>query len=247
MPNERLRDSLLRNGFTPEKVAQAISVDPKTVERWITKARVPYPKYRRAIAALVRESENYLWPDAVEPERKTEIGNSEIVKFYPHRHSIPADLWDELIDRATEHIEILVYAGMFLMENPTLIKRLHAKGESGTRIRMLFGDPTSREVARRSEDEGIGKTTIGVKIRNVLAHFHQLDGAPGIEIRCHATTLYNSIYRFDDEMIVNPHVYGFTAPHAPALHLRRLSAGDLFETYSESFDSVWNVSKPPKW
>jgi len=89
MPNERLRDSLLRNGYTPEKVAQAISVDPKTVERWITKARVPYPKYRSAIAALVRESENYLWPDAVEPERKTEIGNSEIVKFYPHPTRYP--------------------------------------------------------------------------------------------------------------------------------------------------------------
>lgn len=247
MPNDRLRDALMRNGFTPESVALAVKVDPKTVERWITKGRTPYPKHRSTIAGLVRESENYLWPDAVPAERKAEISNSEIVSLYSHRHSVPANLWDELIGHATEHIEILVYAGMFLMEDPTLIKRLRAKGEAGTRIRMLFGDPASREVARRSEDEGIGKTTIGVKIRNVLAHFHQLDGAPGIEIRCHNTTLYNSIYRFDDEMIVNTHVYGFTAPHAPTLHLRRLSAGDLFETYFESFDSVWNVSKPPKW
>jgi len=37
------------------------------------------------------------------------------------------------------------------------------------------------------------------------------------------------------------------AAHAPALHLRRLSAGDLFETYSESFETVWNAAKPPKW
>jgi hypothetical protein len=53
------------------------------------------------------------------------------------------------------------------MENPTLIKRLRAKGEAGTRIRMLFGDPASSEVGRRSEDEGIGKTAIGAKIRNL--------------------------------------------------------------------------------
>lgn len=53
--------------------------------------------------------------------------------------------------------------------------------------------------------------------------------------------------RFDEEMLVNTHVYGFMAAHAPVLHLRRLSGGDLFETYSESFDSVWNAAKPPAW
>jgi hypothetical protein len=31
---------------------------------------------------------------------------------------------------------------------------------------------------------------------------------------------------------------GHTIPHAPALHLLRLSAGDLFETYTESFEMV---------
>lgn len=48
-------------------------------------------------------------------------------------------------------------------------------------------------------------------------------------------------------MIVNPHVYGIPAPHAPALHLRRLSAGSLFETYARSFDRVWETAKLPKW
>ena len=74
MPNERLRDALLRHGLGLDQVARATSVDPKTVERWISKGRLPYPKHRRAIAAMVRESENYLWPDAIAPERKAEIG-----------------------------------------------------------------------------------------------------------------------------------------------------------------------------
>ncbi|MGH3994185.1 MAG: XRE family transcriptional regulator, partial [Pseudonocardiaceae bacterium] len=60
-------------------------------------------------------------------------------------------------------------------------------------------------------------------------------------------TLYNSIYRFDDDMFVNTHVYGSMAAHAPVLHLRRLSGGDLFDTYSESFDVIWNESKPATW
>ncbi|MDX2817537.1 hypothetical protein PV410_34245 [Streptomyces sp. PA03-5A] len=36
---------------------------------------------------------------------------------------------------------------------------------------------------------------------------------PGVEVRSHDTILYNSIYRFDDDVLVNPHVLG-----APALH-----------------------------
>ena len=67
--------------------------------------------------------------------------------------------------------------------------------------------------------------------------------APGVEIRTHGTVLHNSIYRFDDEMIVNPHVYGKVASHAPALHLRRLSAGDLFTTYEDSFSAVWEGAR----
>jgi transcriptional regulator with XRE-family HTH domain len=247
MPNERLRDALLRNGLDLDQVAKAIGVDPKTVERWITAGRTPYPRHRHAIAAMVRETENYLWPDAVAPERVAEIGGSEVVKVYPHRHSVPQDLWSRLLDQAAEHIEVLVYSGMFLTDNPTLVRTLRHKGQAGAKVRILVGDPASREVARRSEEEGIGKTTLAAKVRNALAFYRPLDGEPGIEIRCHRTTLYNSIYRFDDEMLINTHVYGFMAAHAPLLHLRRLSGGDLFETYSESFDSVWNTASPPRW
>ena len=100
---------------------------------------------------------------------------------------------------------------------------------------------------RCSIDEGIGKGAIPAKIRNALACFRPLDDAQGVEIRCHGTTLYNSIYRYDDEMIVNPHVYGIPASHTPALHLRRLSAGSMFETYVRSFDTVWETGTPPKW
>lgn len=247
MANERLRDALLRNGLDLEHVANATSVDPKTVERWITKGRTPYPRHRRTIAAMVRETETYLWPDAIAPERKVEIGGSELVKLYPHRYDVPADIWERLIDAAEEHIELLNYSGMFLTDNPVLIKRLRTKAEAGVKIRLLVGDPASRAVARRSDEEGIGKGTLAAKVRNALAFFKPLDGVPGVTVRCHGTTLYNSIYRFDDDMLVNTHVYGFMAAHAPLMHLRRLSGGDLFETYSESFDNVWNTAKPPNW
>ncbi|HEX5117115.1 MAG TPA: DUF5919 domain-containing protein [Pseudonocardiaceae bacterium] len=247
MPNERLGDALLRNGLAPDQVAQALKVDRKTVERWVMTGRTPYKKYRHAIAAMVRETENYLWPDAMAPDRAAEIGESEVVRIYPHRHNVPRDLWARLLENAAREIEVLVYSGLFLADDHSMLKQLREKTEGGVSIRLLFGDPASAELSRRSESEGIGKASIAAKARNSLAFFRPLDDVSGVQIRCHGTTLYNSIYRFDDEMLVNTHVYGFMAGHAPVLHLRQLSAGNMFQTYAESFETVWSQAKKPKW
>ncbi|MEV8611567.1 XRE family transcriptional regulator [Amycolatopsis sp. NPDC051373] len=242
MPNERLRDALLRNGFDPEQVAKALDVDQKTVERWISKGRTPYPKYRHKLAALTKESETYLWPDSIAPERKVETATAELVQVFPHRNAVPVELWDRIIRDATSDIEILVHAGLFLVERPRFVKDLAAKAKAGTSIRLIFGDPEGDSVALRGEEEQLGDGTLPARIRNALAYYKPLISVPGVQIRFHNTTLYNSIFRFDDEMVVNTHIFGSQGAHAPALHLRRLSAGDLFESYSESFESVWNLA-----
>jgi hypothetical protein len=158
---------------------------------------------------------------------------------YARRSLIPPDLWDRLLSTATTYIDVLVYVGMFLTEKPDLPAILREKAASGARVRLLLGDRTAPAVRQRSFDEGIGEQTISAKIDHALAFFRPLADAPGIQLRTHGTVLYNSIYRFDDQMIVNPHVYGKVAAHAPAFHLRRLSAGDLFTTYADSFTAVW--------
>jgi hypothetical protein len=56
----------------------------------------------------------------------------------------------------------------------------------------------------------------------------------GIEFRLHSTVLYNSIYRADDQVLVNTHIYNFPASQAPVLHLRRVAGGDMVNTYLES-------------
>jgi len=64
------------------------------------------------------------------------------------------------------------------------------------------------------------------RVHGVLAYYRKLRDVEGVAIHYHHTVLYNSIYVFDDEMLVNTHVYGFPAAHAPVMHLRRLSGGD---------------------
>lgn len=247
MANDRLRDALMSANLTPDEVAAHLKVDPKTVERWITTGRAPYPKYRHKLAVMLHKSEAYLWPSAMSSDRAAKVSESEIIKTYPHRSAVSPDLWDRLLDQAQDAIDILVYVGMFMTERPNLLTTLRKKAENGTQVRLLFGDRDSAAVIQRSTDEGIGPHTISAKVDHALAYFRELRDVSGIEIRTHGTVLYNSIYRFDDEMIVNPHVYGKMAAHAPALHLHKLAAGTLFTTYAESFDAVWAQAALCEW
>jgi hypothetical protein len=56
--------------------------------------------------------------------------------------------------------------------------------------------------------------------------------------------LYNSIYRADDDLLINPQAYGIAAAHSPVLHLRRADNGDMASTYLNSFERVWLRAAP---
>jgi hypothetical protein len=55
---------------------------------------------------------------------------------------------------------------------------------------------------------------------------------------------HNSIYRADDQLLVNTHIYGMMANNAPVFHLRKIPGGDMVSTYADSFERVWNAAKP---
>jgi transcriptional regulator with XRE-family HTH domain len=244
VPNDRLRDAVLRNGFTPASVAQKIGVDPKTVERWIHQDRIPYPKHRHAIAALLRESESYLWPNALSAERVRQVTRSEVVQIHARRGAVPPETWQRLLDKAERQVGILVYGGLFLPEqNPRWVTTLRKKADSGVQVDILLGDPKGHQIAERGADEGIG-SAMASKVYNVLTYYKELRDHDNITINLHDTTLYNSIYRFDDEMLVNTHLYGTPAAYAPVLHLRQLPGGELFDSYVASFNRVASKARP---
>ena len=63
--NFRLQRAIFEARITPEQLAESIEVDPKTVERWITQGRIPYPRHQHAVAVAVGVTEADLWPEAV--------------------------------------------------------------------------------------------------------------------------------------------------------------------------------------
>jgi hypothetical protein len=243
MPNERLRTTMLERGVTPADLAAELDVDVKTIERWISPGRTPYRRHRYAVAARLSVDEAYLWPDALNRDQVANASESEIVNIYPHRWAVPSDLWRNFFDNAEREIGVLVYSGLFLAEDAGIQRIFRKKADAGAQVHILLGDPDSESVSQRGADEGIDDT-MAAKIRNAIVLYKPLRNIDGIEFRLHETVLYNSIYRADDQLLVNAHIYNFPAAQAPVLHLRRVAGGDMVTTYLESFDRVWNGATP---
>ena len=242
MPNERLRATLLERGLTPAALGDELGVDPKTVERWIS-GRTPYRKYRFAVAARLGVNERYLWPGALSKEQVAAASDSEVLAIYPHRSDVPREAWERLFKAAERDIGVLVYSGLFLAEDPVLQKVLAERARAGVRVRILLGDPDSPHVAERGADEGVDGM-MAAKIHNVLVLSRALRGIDSTEFRFHRTILYNSIYRGDDHLLVNTHIYGVPAAGAPVWHLRKIAGGEIASTYLESFERVWDSAVP---
>lgn len=224
---------MLRAGLDISTLAETAGVSAKSVERWLRGEVTPYPRTRYRVAAVLQEDESYLWPAAVDGAALT---GAELVNAYPRRSEVPRDLWTELLRQSKRDVDYLAFAGLFLAEeHPDWIPLLRQRAAEGVRVRLLLGDPDGAQLAARDGEESIGGGVAG-RVASVLAAYRPLAGA--VLIRLHDTPLYNSIYRFDDEMLVNTHVYGILAAHTPTLRFRRVD-GAYFSTYRESFERVW--------
>ena len=238
--NEPLRRALLRARLREDDVAARLGVDPKTVRRWLN-GRVPYPHNRAAIAQLVGADQAELWPDAggllAARTRPEELGT-----VYPHRWAVPREAWVRLFGSAEREIAILAYSALFLAEDAGILPILSDRARAGVSVRIALGDPDGPNVAERGE-EGIGDA-MPAKIRNALTLYRPLGTVQNIEIRLHRTMLYSSIYRADNQLLVNQHAYGIPAAQAPIFGLSRTDSGDMATLYLDSFERVWASSTP---
>ncbi|KUJ67876.1 XRE family transcriptional regulator [Streptomyces albus subsp. albus] len=243
MPNERLRAAMAAGGWTYATLADKVEVDPKSVERWVNLGRTPRRATAMQAAETLGEDVHALWP-ALRQARPARAVSPELVALYDQRADIPVSAFVDMLTQARERIDVLVYAAVFLHEAyPRLNELLRERAVEGCAVRIAVGDPDSTNVRQRGEEERFGHG-IESRCRLALMHYRSLVGVPGIELRTHATTLYNSIYRADDQAMVNAHVWGVNAYGAPVWHLRRNGAGGIFDTYADSFDAVWQTATP---
>ncbi|MEU5956061.1 XRE family transcriptional regulator [Streptomyces sp. NPDC047525] len=243
MQNERLRAVMAAGGWTYAALAKAVEVDPKSVERWVNLGRTPRRATALEAAEALGEDVHALWP-ALRQARPARAISPELVALYEQRADIPVSTFVDMMTQARERIDVLVYAAVFLHEAyPRLNDLLRERAADGCTVRIAVGDAESSNVQARGQEERFGHG-IESRCRLALMHYRPLVGVSGIEIRTHATTLYNSLYRADDQMLINAHVWGVNAYGAPVWHLRRNGEGGMFDTYGQSFDAVWATAEP---
>jgi hypothetical protein len=194
-------------------------------------------------AAILGRSDGYLWPSTEADDAAAAATRAELVAIYPNRGAVPTDLWVNMISGASREIDILAYAGSFLHDSiPEFANLLRGRAEHGVTVRLIFGDPDSDAVALRGQEERIGDL-VAARCRLAWSYLETVN-SPGIEARKHGTTLYASIFRFDDDMLVNPHAYGAAASHSPVLHVAAVPGGRLFSHYIDSLEEVWTSALP---
>lgn len=235
-----LTRALASAGLNALDVATRLQVDPKTVDRWFN-GRIPYPRYRNELSRMTGWSVADLWPDAV--PREPQIASDEVRMTYAHRSLVPLDTWRSLFSRAAKAIDIVAYSALFLLEDPVVLRTLAAKAEAGIPIRVAMGDIKSPHVAARGDEEQIGDL-MAARVRNGLVLVKPLQRRPSVEVRLHDTVLYDSIYRADNEALVNIHVHGVPAAHAPVMHLQLRQPDSLTASYMTAIERVWSVATP---
>ncbi|MER7244629.1 XRE family transcriptional regulator [Kribbella sp. NPDC000426] len=232
--NEVLRRAMYDANLTDLDLSAQLEVDPKTVRNWMH-GRIPHRRTRDALTRLLGVDEDVIWPRSLRAEN---VHPAEVAGVYPRRTSISSLNWLSFYEAATSEIGILAYSALFLAEDARVVRLLIEKSRT-VRIRIALGAPESMNVVERGAEEEIGEA-MSAKIRNSLALLRPLLIQDGVKLRLHDTVLYNSMYRSDDQLLVNQHAYGIPAAQSPVFHYRQSVDSEMFDSYLTSFEAVWS-------
>jgi lambda repressor-like predicted transcriptional regulator len=238
--NEQLAEAMARVGLTSADLASVVEVDPRTIDRVVAdRSRIPRRHARHVIAEAVQVPVGVLWPAASNGAQTTELE-----AIYASRAAMPTGLVMSLLSAAVTHIDVLTFAGMWLWDAvPGFGASLAAKAHGGVPVRVCLGDPDGAAVGVRGAEEGIDDL-LAARCRLAARYAEQsLAGSPAV-VRMHDTTLYATILRFDDQLLVNWHLFGAAAADSPVFQLRRSSSHGLAQRAIVSFERVWGRAHP---
>ncbi|MET8142106.1 helix-turn-helix domain-containing protein [Sphaerisporangium sp. NPDC005288] len=244
MANVSLRRAMQSAKLSERDLAERCGVDVKTVARWVQdETRIPHQRHQWSAAEALGVDTAVLWPEAIRNTVKTGP-DREVLSVYPYRSACPKSIWRNLISSAAGEITLAGYTNYFLwLEHPNLARVLKRKAEQGCKVRFLLGDPDSEVTRRREEVESV-PLTVSTRIRITLAELEQLREIPGIEARFSDDHIAMSVFRFDSEMLVTPHLAKLVGHDSPMLHLRRSQDDGLFDRFAYHVSELWTAGRP---
>ena len=233
--NETLCRALIHARLTEEDVAARLRVDPKTVRRWL-EGRVPYLRYRWAIATMLGVGETDLWPQL----RTARTRPDDVIAIYPHRGTVPLGMWLRLFRSARHEIGILDDTGSLLAADQPIVAALAEQARAGIKIRICLH--AADQPVPRQGDRPQRTRDAAASVREAVATYAPLQEKGEVEIRLHEGVVYNSIYYSDDQMLVSHQVDGVPVKSVPTLHLELVEGSDMAATFLDAFEAVWSAA-----
>ncbi|MFF7437779.1 DUF5919 domain-containing protein [Streptomyces sp. NPDC008122] len=189
-----------------------------------------------------------IWPKAVQDRVKIG-GDREILRTYPYRSACPSTVWAELAAGAERELFLAGYTNYFFWTQvPHFSATLRRLAESGCRVRILLGDPDGEVTRQREVIEDVA-LSVSTRIRMTLGELDRLGHVDGMEARFSAAEdavnhVSLSVFRFDEQALVTPHLARLVGHDSPLLHLRRHGDAGMFDRFAEHAEELWERSVP---
>jgi hypothetical protein len=249
IPNEALRQRVREKRLSDRRFADGVGVSLKTVHRWLADVdhKVREENARRA-GEVLGCTPHDLWPQqypaSTRDHRPAGWDEPFMPTLYATRSQIPVSLWQQHFANAQHSVDILVFAATFLFDTlDGFVDILVDAAGRGVAVRPLIGDPDAASMILRGEEEDIGEAVIA-RCRTTVELLAPWATTTGLQIRTHQTTLYTSIFRVDDDMLVNFHIYGSPGRNNPVMVFARADEPRLWATFDQAFKRVWDNAKP---
>ncbi|OKH95708.1 hypothetical protein AB852_02800 [Streptomyces uncialis] len=235
--------------LSPRQLASRVGVSSKTVERWVADPDlIPHARNREDASQALGVEVTMLWPRAAK-DRGRSGADSEMVHSYPYRSACPSTVWGDLVGGAGRELFFAGYTNYFLWtQQPAFGVTLRGRLEAGCRVRFLLGDPDGEVTRERERVEGAA-LTVSTRIRITLGELAKLGPVDGLEVRFSgADDAVNhvglSVFRFDDDVLVTPHLARTVGHDSPMFHLRRAGDGGMFGRFTEHAEELWGRGVP---
>lgn len=166
------------------------------------------------------------------------------MRTYPYRSTCPSTVWGELVASTKEDLLFAGYTNYSLfIDQPNFVATLRKKLEIGCRVRFLLGNPEGEITRQREAVEDVA-LSVSTRIRITLENLQKLGGTEKFETRFsvpeHAANHVSlSVFRFDSQALVTPHLARLMGHDSPLLHLRRRDQEGLFERFTEHAEELW--------
>lgn len=165
---------------------------------------------RRAQAAHMddpvgpRSASSPLWPTVA----TTLSGPDDLTGFYRTRADIPPAMVQSLLAGAAANVDILAFAATWLWDGvPGFVHTLANRAGAGGSIRVCTATLRAKQSGSEARKSGSGKAWLpAAALRSPMRNESRLV-APGT-VRRSGAPLYASILRFDDDVLLNTHLWG---------------------------------------